>query len=229
MKVPPREPPKLGRTPDHTSGLRGNPRAPGPIDSPGPILPGMALKLRGGGYGVLRGRSAHVIAFEQSRERAARKERQVNHLCNRPFCVQPAHLYEGTAKQNAEDHQADADAAGGRYSEWRTMAHRFDRALTRRHWTAPEPEAVSAGWGDPLECPHGEMPEMFEKRRKGDGPRLCANCGAERRVTEGRTNVEKRPCRMPHPCRCPREKTEEETPAVIDAGVGRSAAVRRIS
>ena len=136
---------------------------------------------------------AHVIAFEQSRERAVRKERQVNHLCNRPFCVQPAHLYEGTAKQNAEDHQADA--AEGHYSEWKAMAHRFGRALTRRHWTAPEPEAVSTSWGEPLECPHREMPEMFEKRGKGDGPRLCANCGAERRVTEDGTNVEKRTLR----------------------------------
>ena len=180
-------------------------------------------KLRGGGYGTLQGRGAHVIAFEQTRERAVRKERQVNHLCNRPFCVQPAHLYEGTAKQNAEDRQADA--AGGRYSEWRAMAHRFDRTLTRRHWTAPEPEAVSAGWGEPLECPHGEMPEMFEKKGKGDSPRLCANCGAERRVTEGRTSVEKRPCGMPRPCRCP----EEETPAGIDAGAGQSGTGRRIS
>ena len=41
-----------------------------------------------------------------------------------PFCVQPAHLYEGTAKQNRQDHQTDA--AGSHYSEWRTMAHRFD-------------------------------------------------------------------------------------------------------
>ena len=84
---------------------------------------------------------------------------------------------------------------------------------------------MSAGWGEPLECPHGEMPEMFEKRKKGDGPRLCANCGAERRVTESRTSVEKRPCGMPRPCRCP----EEETPAVIDAGAGQSGAGRRIS
>ena len=133
-------------------------------------------KLRGGGYGVLRGRGAHVIAFEQTRGRTVREERQVNHLCNRPFCIQPAHLYEGTAKQNSEDRQADA--AGGRYSEWRAMAHRFDRALTQRHWTAPEPGAVSASWGEPLECPHGGMPEMFEKRGKEDGARLCVNCGA---------------------------------------------------
>ena len=88
------------------------------------------------------------------------------------------------------------------------MAHRFDRALTQRHWTASEPGAVSAGWGEPLECPHGEMPEMFEKKKE-DGAMLCANCGAEQQVTEDRTSVEKQPCGMPRPCRCPGEETEE--------------------
>ena len=28
---------------------------------------------------------------------------QLNHLCNRPYCVQPAHLYPGTAQDNTDD------------------------------------------------------------------------------------------------------------------------------
>lgn len=58
-----------------------------------------------GGYGLLsfEGRSylAHRVAFEQSRGIVA--DGQINHLCNRPFCLQPAHLYEGDAQDNADD------------------------------------------------------------------------------------------------------------------------------
>ena len=158
-------------------------------------------KLRGGGYGVLDGVGAHVAVYEQTRGRTVREERQVNHLCNRPFCVQPAHLYEGTAKQNAEDRQAEL--AGGHYPEWRAMAHRFDRALTRRHWPEPELTTASTGWREPLECPHTWMPEMFEKRGKTRGTGLCANCGAERSVLDGEVTVKPRPCGLAQPCRCP--------------------------
>ena len=47
---------------------------------------------------------------------------------------------------------------------------------------------------------------MFEKRKKGDSHRLHANCGPERRVTEIRTSVEKRPCEMPRPGRARRKR-----------------------
>ena len=92
-----------------------------------------------------------MIAFEQSRGREIREERQINHLCNRPFCLQPAHLYEGTALQNSADRKAEL--ARGRYTDWRTMVERFDDALTQHHWPAPEPAGIAAGWGEPLEVP----------------------------------------------------------------------------
>jgi hypothetical protein len=82
------------------------------------------------------------------------------------------------------------------------MAHRFDRALTRRHWEAPELTAASTGWREPLECPHASMLEMFEKRERAGGTDLCANCGAERFVLEGQVTVKPRHCGMAQPCRC---------------------------
>ena len=53
--------------------------------------------LRGPGYGGIGGRYAHVVAYEQSRGCGVSSEsgEQVNHLCHRPFCIQPAHLYLG--------------------------------------------------------------------------------------------------------------------------------------
>ena len=64
-------------------------------------------RLNAGGYGELTYKEkpfrAHRVAFEQSR--GFRPTMQVNHLCNRPYCVQPGHLYQGSPKDNADDRQ----------------------------------------------------------------------------------------------------------------------------
>ena len=44
---------------------------------------------------------AHRQAFNQSRGHPPNLN--VLHLCHRPFCIQPSHLYDGSAKQNSED------------------------------------------------------------------------------------------------------------------------------
>ena len=191
---------KSGITPEDYVGI------PIPLNLSIPLNPPCLIwrwKLRGGGYGALNGRGAHVVAFEQTRGRPVREERQINHLCNRPFCIQPAHLYEGTAKQNSEDRQAEV--TDGQYPRWQTMAHRFDRALTQHHWEAPEPTAVSAGWREPLKCPHTELPGMFEKGGKTGEERYCANCREVRSLRDRQDGRERRtpnPCGMSQPCRC---------------------------
>ena len=166
-------------------------------------------QLRGGGYGALNGKGAHLAAFEQTRKRRLRPEMQINHLCNRPFCIQPAHLYEGTPRQNSEDRQAEL--ASGRYPHWQVMAHRFDRALTQHHWEGPETVAIAAGWNEPLECPHVDNPEMFEKRGRTGRIQFCANCQEVRMVRDGREIKGWKPCGLPQPCRCgPPEASGEE-------------------
>ena len=44
---------------------------------------------------------AHRQAFTQSRERHPNDS--VLHLCHRPFCIQPSHLYDGSAMDNSDD------------------------------------------------------------------------------------------------------------------------------
>ena len=64
--------------------------------------------LNWGGYGVLtidgEQELAHRAVFVQTRRRIP-KGKQVNHLCNRPYCVQPSHLYAGTIQDNKDDSQ----------------------------------------------------------------------------------------------------------------------------
>ena len=145
-----------------------------------------------------------MVAFEQARGRPIREGLQINHLCNRPFCIQPAHLYEGTAQENSEDRQAEL--ADGLYPTWQAMAYRLDRALTRHHWEAPTLEAVSTSMDPSLECPHVELPGMFEKARGNGGRRHCANCLEEIVLQEGAELRVRQPCRMSQPCRCDGEK-----------------------
>ena len=44
---------------------------------------------------------AHQQSFAQSRGKSS--SGLVLHLCARPFCIQPSHLYEGTPQENGED------------------------------------------------------------------------------------------------------------------------------
>ena len=58
------------------------------------------------GYGILtidgKQELAHRVVFIQTRGTIP-EGMQVNHLCNRPYCVQPAHLYAGSAQDNRDD------------------------------------------------------------------------------------------------------------------------------
>ena len=77
-------------------------------------MPGDCLlwkySLNTGGYGQLaikvQGRQlVHRLAFLQAGGTLP-EGMQVNHLCNRPYCLQPGHLYAGTSAQNATDRTA---------------------------------------------------------------------------------------------------------------------------
>ena len=65
--------------------------------------------LNGTGYGVLGNggeqRLAHRTAYEQAHTYLP-DEVHVLHLCHRPYCIQPAHLYLGTRKENVEGREA---------------------------------------------------------------------------------------------------------------------------
>ena len=84
---------------------------PVPVNSPF-RFPGHCLVwkygLDRGGYGALtidgKRELAHRAVFVQARGRIP-EGTQVNHLCNRPYCVQPSHLYAGTNQDNKDDSQ----------------------------------------------------------------------------------------------------------------------------
>ena len=82
---------------------------PMPVNSPF-FVPGycMAWKyaLNQEGYGTLlidgKPGLAHRAVFIQAVGELP-EETQVNHLCDRPYCIQPSHLYAGTKQDNKDD------------------------------------------------------------------------------------------------------------------------------
>ena len=91
---------------DHPGGRLG---IPIPVNLPfTPLGHCMVWKhgLNGDGYGVLTiGRQqelAHRVVFRETRGEIP-EGLQVNHLCNRPYCAQPSHLYAGTVQDNRDD------------------------------------------------------------------------------------------------------------------------------
>ena len=58
--------------------------------------------LNAGGYASNR----HREVLEEVSGEKLQPRQQVNHLCQRPFCLQPGHLYAGNGQDNADDRRA---------------------------------------------------------------------------------------------------------------------------
>ena len=143
---------------------------PSPMNLPAGVA-GPCLIWRWGldssGYGQLDGKGTHVLAFEQTRD-IRDPDSSVLHLCHRPFCVQPSHLYEGDSRKNAED----SKALRSRMNMYQTIPAfdwRIREALESPSWPAPDANGIPIGFGAVLECPH-------EYIIYAGSAMLCRNC-----------------------------------------------------
>ncbi len=75
--------------------------------------------LDGGGYGVVKGEKVHRLAYAYANGVDLEKSHTVNHLCHRPYCIQPGHLYIGTPGDNALDR--DVKLKGKLRPDWLTV------------------------------------------------------------------------------------------------------------
>ena len=154
--------------------------------------------LSNDGYGVLGGKRAHRLAFEQSRHGTISDGQQVLHMCHRRFCVQPSHLYEGTQSENIEDREAYHRRFGGLYKTWDTMEERSQKAVEAAQYALPPPSNLyqSPHFGEPLEC----ACEFTRLESAGEWIG-CLNCGSSAPI-DSIFAGHKEPCGMNLTCRC---------------------------
>ena len=112
--------------------------------------------LNQGGYGVRqfnhKRELGHRQAFRESRGREPNKS--ILHLCNRPYCVQPSHLYEGDAQDNRDDRRLlTSDAIELRLSQ---AKYKEISAAAKYRWPDPAETQVPLHGlpepGDAHEC-----------------------------------------------------------------------------
>ena len=147
------------------------------------------------GYGTLtrvQDKLAHRQAFIQAHGQIP-EGKQINHLCNRPYCIQPSHLYAGDPQDNADDRRIFNDPE----SFYKLMAWHFhpeaefqdpemkrlrdsDRLETAEPWEPPDQPPQ-----EPLiefECPGHD----FQIRMQGNDNKICRIC----EISEGQIETE---------------------------------------
>ena len=114
-----------------------------PIPFQGPCLI-WRHRLDTHGYGTLqlndKPHKAHRVAYDMSRGEIP-EGKLILHLCHRRSCVQPAHLYAGTQKRNAEDREARLSEEG----QWTSIGRFMGEYSKRMH------DGMKYYWDEPPE------------------------------------------------------------------------------
>ena len=111
---------------------------------------------------------AHRQAFAQSRKSKA--EADVLHLCSRPFCVQPSHLYGGSHQDNSDDRRllVDKDVP---WASWNQKEDTVQRVAPYR-WESPP-----TGMQLPLALKTAEVEHDCNFIIPAGDYYICDNCG----------------------------------------------------
>ncbi len=112
-------------------------------------------QLNGDGYGTSNFpkdlRLAHIQAYAQSRKTRANPGRSICHLCHRPYCIQPSHLYEGDNKTNSDDRKLRSGKGS-----MSLVFHKHDEVMNaaKYRWPSPSPNNESLLDPDAVEVQH---------------------------------------------------------------------------
>ena len=129
------------------------------------------------GYGRWHGEEtlAHRAAYAASRQCSIPSNAMVLHLCHRPYCWQPSHLYIGDASMNGADRAAYHSSIS--YKTWAAQGERWAAASysVKHHLDTPAArlplvQSLPLMSPPPKTCPHTfDVPA-------GDAC-LCSGCG----------------------------------------------------
>ena len=129
------------------------------------------------GYGTAsfleREQLAHRQAFTQSR--GQQPKRNVLHLCHRPFCIQPSHLYDGSAKQNSDDRRIRTSERF--YLDLFTQKSEIVRSVARYLWPSPQTNPQEPLLTTPVEHECEFIVPAMDSR-------ICPTCGRDNQSTD---------------------------------------------
>ena len=168
--------------------------APTPTNGTQPIAEHCLIwpgPVNGGGYGIWHGEEplAHRAAYAASRQCSIPSDAMVLHLCHRPYCWQPSHLYIGDASMNRED--TVAYHLRGSYKTWAARGKRWDAGFyggSEHHLDTPAARlplvpSLPGMCPPPKACPHTwDVPA-------GDAY-LCSGCGTSSFVGEREARIQ---------------------------------------
>ena len=141
----------------------------------------------------------HRLAFVQAGGTIP-EDMQINHLCDRPYCLQPGHLYAGTKKENAKDRTAfknglhpfiagislsnyhEVAGDGDPYWQWFRQDPEAQEMLASNRWRLrepwPTPEPVIQAAMDQFQCPGHDfaIPNGMPWGTNKEGSRFCRIC-----------------------------------------------------
>jgi hypothetical protein len=150
--TPPADLAVLGLADSHAIGRFWRKVDPGRVDD-------ACWQWRGGTYGTghgyltLRGKhvGAHRVAWMLGHGRAVPAGKAVCHTCDTPGCVNPAHLFVGTHRQNMADMVDKNRQSQGAAHAARLPAHnRSGERNGRAKLTADDVRAIRARGGEPI-------------------------------------------------------------------------------
>ena len=98
-------------------------------------------RLNADGYGTASFPDQEQLAHRHrfTRSRGHQPNRSVLHLCHRPFCIQPSHLYDGSPKENSQDRQIRTSQ--GLRLDLFTQKSEIVQAVARYRWPSPPRDA----------------------------------------------------------------------------------------
>lgn len=133
--------------------------------------------LNADGYGTGsfpdREQLAHRQAFAQSRRR--RPTNRVLHLCHRPFCIQPSHLYDGSAKQNSEDRKIRT--SDGLNFDLFTQRSETVQGVSKYLWPSPPRNSQDPLLVSPVQHECEFIVPAMDRR-------ICPTCGRDDQATD---------------------------------------------